>query len=257
MAPYPKFLKKNKNKSPVPSTTTFKRSPLLYRGRVARNRNAAAPEPRAGLRYEKHLPTIPEHFASPDRDRRRSHFSSAYYDPFPFDADQDLDEEADEDDFEPPTFNWVDEETLVEDLSGRKSGTEQDDEDVKLNSLADSIQTSFTGYSKELIADVADNLVPAVNCVRRAYQVLNDQVDDSFALGVLEFDEACQKFETIAISGHNELKKACNASKARIQDLLKQLEEAHVRRDQLWVDFEKALDEIINPAIDVGQDASS
>lgn len=59
---------------------------------------------------------------------------------------------------------------------------------------------------------MADTLVPAVNHVRRAQQALNDQVDDSFALGAIEFDEACIKFEKVVISGHNELKKACHES---------------------------------------------
>ena len=41
----------------------------------------------------------------------------------------------------------------------------------------------------------------------------------------------------------------CRAVSVRIdiaqmfQDLLKQLEEAYARRDQLWIDFERALDE--------------
>ncbi|KAJ4487697.1 hypothetical protein J3R30DRAFT_3787019 [Lentinula aciculospora] len=146
------------------------------------------------------------------------------------------------------TFTWEDEKTLVSDLL--HNGYEQESEDVKLRSLADSIQAAFSVHSKVLLDDVADTLVPAVNRVKQGHQVLNDQVDDSFALGVLEFDEACKKLETVTITSHNELKKAYRASQARIQDLIKQLEEGCARRDRLWVDFEAALDETLNPAKD-------
>ncbi|KAJ3931207.1 MAG: hypothetical protein NXY57DRAFT_241497 [Lentinula lateritia] len=236
MAPYnhPKSLQKTK--SPLFSATTFKRSPLLYRGRVPARRNP--PESRS-----KHvLPIIPEIFGSPDRDRRRSRLNTVYYDPF--EQQEDVDEVFNEE--ERPTFTWENEKTLVSDLL--HDGYEQEHEDVKLSSLADSIQAAFSVHSKELLDDVADTLVPAVNLVKHGHQVLNDQVDDSFALGVFEFDEACKKLEAVTISSHNELKKAYRTSQVRIQDLLKQLEEACTRRDRLWVDFEAALDDILNPA---------
>ncbi|KAJ3866230.1 hypothetical protein EV359DRAFT_37083, partial [Lentinula novae-zelandiae] len=173
-----------------------------------------------------------------DRDRRRSRLNSVYYDPF--EQQEDVDEVFNEE--ERPTFTWENEKTLVSDLL--HDGYEQEHEDVKLSSLADSIQAAFSVHSKELLDDVADTLVPAVNLVKHGHQVLNDQVDDSFALGVFEFDEACKKLEAVTISSHNELKKAYRTSQARIQDLLKQLEEACTRRDRLWVDFEAALDDI-------------
>ncbi|KAJ3880691.1 hypothetical protein F5051DRAFT_450575 [Lentinula edodes] len=276
MAPYnhPKSLQKTR--SPFSATSNaFKRSPLLYRGRVPARRNP--PESRS-----KHvLPIIPEIFGSPDRDRRRSRLNSVYYDPF--EQQEDVDEVFDEE--ERPTFTWENEKTLVSDLlhDGYPYWSllriflftcfvsyEQEHEDVKLSSLADSIQAAFSVHSKELLDDVADTLVPAVNLVKHGHQILNDQVDDSFALGVLEFDEACKKLEAVTISSHNELKKAYRTSQvvlrqwmyayiflqlfdlvdiqARVQDLLKQLEEACTRRDRLWVDFEAALDDILNPA---------
>ncbi|KAJ3836457.1 hypothetical protein EV361DRAFT_803852, partial [Lentinula raphanica] len=150
--------------------------------------------------------------------------------------DEDFDEE------DRPTFTWEDEKTLVSDLL--HTGNEQDSEYVKINSLADSIQAAFSVQSQDLLDDIADTLVPAVNCVKHGHQVLNNQVDDSFAVGILEFDEACKKLEAITITSHNELKKAYRVSQARNQEMLKQLEEAYARRDKLWADFEAALDEI-------------
>lgn len=197
--------------------TAFKRSPLLYRGRVPARRNP--PESRS-----KHvLPIIPEIFGSPDRDRRRSRLNTVYYDPF--EQQEDVDEVFNEE--ERPTFTWENEKTLVSDLlhDGYPYWSllqrflftccvsyEQEHEDVKLSSLADSIQAAFSVHSKELLDDVADTLVPAVNLVKHGHQVLNDQVDDSFALGVFEFDEACKKLEAVTISSHNELKKAYRTS---------------------------------------------
>ncbi|KAF9077106.1 hypothetical protein BDP27DRAFT_597305 [Rhodocollybia butyracea] len=232
MAPYnhPKVIK-----SP---TKASKRSPLLYRGHPTRNVNRNAPDSRLGKHIQEN---------SPDRGRHRRRVST--YD-YLFDVPDPVeDQDADEGEyFERPTFTWEDEETLVSDLL--HNNHEQQSEDGKLISLADSIQSAFAVHSKELLDDVADTLVPAANRVKHAYQILNDQIDESYALGLLEFDEASKKIESVALTSQNEVKKAYNASQARIRDLFKQLDEAYARRDKLWVDFEKALNETINPAID-------
>ncbi|KAJ3826440.1 hypothetical protein F5880DRAFT_1544763 [Lentinula raphanica] len=239
MAPYnqPKLLKKTR--LPSFSPNPFKRSPLFSKGRVP----AHIKIPPA-TRPNHVLPAIPEAFGSPDRDRRRSRQEYAYQDLF--DVQEGSDEDFDEEDR--PTFTWEDEKTLVSDLL--HTGNEQDSEYVKINSLADSIQAAFSVQSQDLLDDIADTLVPAVNCVKHGHQVLNNQVDDSFAVGILEFDEACKKLEAITITSHNELKKAYRVSQARNQEMLKQLEEAYARRDKLWADFEAALDEILTPAME-------
>ncbi|KAF5389903.1 hypothetical protein D9757_003590 [Collybiopsis confluens] len=235
MAPYSnsKILKR------TGSPSFSKRSPVLYKsGRVSAR-------PRS--RYI--LPPILEH--SPNREARRR---SAYFDPFgsAFDAGEDSDQDPDcdpEQQAERPTFLWEDEKTLVSDLL--HNGDDQESEDtVKLASLAESLQTPFSHQSKELLDEIADTLVPAVNTVKRGHQILNEKVDETFALGILEFDEACKTLETATISSHNEIKKSYHASQARVRDLLKQLEEAYARRNRLCADFEKALDEIADPAIE-------
>ncbi|KIK59555.1 hypothetical protein GYMLUDRAFT_44513 [Collybiopsis luxurians FD-317 M1] len=231
MAPS-KFLKKSKSPASI-----LKRSPLRTRANGRVSARHIIPRPRHAL------PPIPEYCRS------------AYHDLLSSNQDSDEDADADDQDFEQeeeterPTFMWEDEKTLVSDLL-HDDADQQSKHNIKLISLVDSLQTSFTHHSKDLLDDIADTLVPAVNTVKRAHQILHHQVDDGYALGILEFDEGCKKLEAVTISGHNEIKKAYVASQAKMQNLLKQLEQAHARRDQLCMDFEKALDQLADPVLD-------
>lgn len=50
-------------------------------------------------------------------------------------------------------------------------------------------------HSKELLSGIADNMVPAVKRVRQYHQLIQDQIDGSYSLGVASFEKACQSDE--------------------------------------------------------------
>ncbi|KAF9265509.1 hypothetical protein L218DRAFT_957089 [Marasmius fiardii PR-910] len=75
--------------------------------------------------------------------------------------------------------------------------TSEESEDSKLNALAESIQDSLSLYSKELIDDIADTLVPAVNRVKHAHGVLNREMDGEFAEGLHDFVQGCRVMEDV------------------------------------------------------------
>ncbi|KAF5373716.1 hypothetical protein D9758_000742 [Tetrapyrgos nigripes] len=215
----------------------------------------------------KRSPLYPKH-ASTDRDRysrrilepiyeyspspapARNHFRASARNPFlDFDADQDQDwDDHDQSDDERghPVFPWEDEKTLISDLM---NDYEDESEDEQLTSLADSIQGSFAMHHKELTEDAADTFVPAANRVKHVHQVLKDKIDFTYGTGVLEFDDACKNQEAATINEFDELRNAYRDTRLRIKDLFKELQEAYARRDQLWVDLDKALDEDVNPTL--------
>ncbi|KAK7054647.1 hypothetical protein VNI00_003110 [Paramarasmius palmivorus] len=119
-----------------------------------------------------------------------------------------------------------------------------------MSSLAESIQDAFSNHSKELLDDIADTLVPAVNRVKHAHEVLNKEIDGTMKKGLEAFEEGCLKMEDATLGDYDKVVEAYCQAQERIKNLFKQLKEAYARRDQLWVDFEAALDETINPTIE-------
>jgi hypothetical protein len=87
--------------------------------------------------------------------------------------------------------------------------------DDKLESLVNSLQTSFDLEGKEVKKDIAETLVPTVNRVKALYRVLDDKVDTDFGKGLLAFNKACKDTEAMAINEQDELKQAYIASQVR------------------------------------------
>lgn len=145
-------------------------------------------------------------------------------------------------------FHWEDEKTLVSDMMNDGQSTGEESEDSKLNSLAESIQDSFSLYSKELIDDIADTLVPAVNRVKQAHNVLNREMDGEFAEGLHHFVHGCRAMEDVTTPECDRVREVYCGSQARIKLLFNRLHDTCMRRDQLWKDLEMGLEEIINPS---------
>lgn len=75
-----------------------------------------------------------------------------------------------------------------------------------MESLVDSLQDSFNLYGKELKKEIAETLVPTVNHVKALYQVLDENVDTSFAKGIIVFNKACKETEAMAIKEQDDSK---------------------------------------------------
>lgn len=92
--------------------------------------------------------------------------------------------------------------------------------DDKIESLANSLQTSFDLEGKEVKKEIAETLVPTVNRVKALYGLLDDKVDTAFGKGLLIFNKACKDTEAMAIKEQDELKQVYMASQVRFSWVL-------------------------------------
>ncbi|KAF9030821.1 hypothetical protein BDZ89DRAFT_1064381 [Hymenopellis radicata] len=244
--------RKARHRTPMQAQyASIRPSPAVHRNN--RDRRSAPPD------AYRHMRSKPDRFIlqplyeqSPSRNRRRTRQISGLHEleealrP----DDDDDDDVEDENDGDRSFFPWEDERTLVADLL-HQDAEEDESDDEKLVQLVDSIQTSFSKYSKALLGDVADTLVPAVNHVKQAHHILNERVDRDYGIGILDFNEACVKMERLTISEYEEVHNAYEASKKRIADLREDLKNAYSRREQLWEDFEKKFDTILQPGLEI------
>ena len=87
--------------------------------------------------------------------------------------------------------------------------------DDKIESLANSLQTSFNSEGKVVKQEIAETLVPTVKRVKALYRILDDKVDTTFGKGLLTFNKACKDTEAMAIKEQDELKHAYMTSQVR------------------------------------------
>ncbi|KAG7092599.1 hypothetical protein E1B28_008942 [Marasmius oreades] len=179
----------------------------------------------------------------PTFDRRYTQATTGFREVY---EDQDV-EVSEQEPAESCLFHWEDEKTLVSDMMHDGRSADEESEDLKLCSLAESIQDSLSLYSKELIDDIADTLVPAANRVKQAHEVLNREMDGEFAEGLQSFVQGCHQMEDVTIRESKRVREVYCDSQTRVVELFKSLHDACMRRDQLWKDLERNLEEIINP----------
>lgn len=74
--------------------------------------------------------------------------------------------------------------------------------------LIESIQPSFSMHSKELLADIADNMVPAVKRVKQHHQLVENEIDRTYALGVATFEKGCKNDERALLDQHAAIEEA-------------------------------------------------
>ncbi|KAF8921019.1 hypothetical protein CPB85DRAFT_1268969 [Mucidula mucida] len=219
-----------------------------------RDRRSAPPDPYRHVRSKQDRPIFqPIYEQSPPHNRRRTRQISVLHELEEALRPDEDEDEHDENDADRSFFPWEDERTLIADLL-HEDAEEDESDDEKLVQLVDSIQTSFSQHSKALLGDVADTLVPAVNHVRQAHHILNERVDRDYGAGILDFNEACVKMERLTIAEYEEVHNTYEASKKRIADLRRDLKDAYSRREQLWEDFEKNFDTILQPGFDILQE---
>lgn len=116
--------------------------------------------------------------------------------------------------------------------------------DVDLVELAESLQKPFDEESRQLKRTIAHTFVPVVNKIKEAFFTLERTGDISSGAGILAFNDACRESES-SIGNQCELVQKQRAEHtARVTEFLGQLEEEYAHRNQLWVDFENAMDEL-------------
>ncbi|TRM62551.1 hypothetical protein BD626DRAFT_569703 [Schizophyllum amplum] len=190
------------------------------------------------------LPPLYEESPSPPRRPRKS---SSYYRSA---LDDTLFGEADASEDEAPLlFQWEDEKTLVSDLMHHATAHEAP-EDARHSEILEQLHKLFRDQDYALVDDMAKALVPAVDKVKRCHAHAKDEIDATFARGLLAFNDACRALDAVAIEDNRLLQKAHDEIKANMASLFDQLDAAYARRDELWKDFKKDFNSILDTAED-------
>ncbi|KAF5358550.1 hypothetical protein D9756_001305 [Leucocoprinus leucothites] len=138
-------------------------------------------------------------------------------------------------------FHWEEEATLFSDLLEEAApGTG----DADLVALAESLQQPFDDESRQLKKTIARTFVPVVNKIKEVFSALERTVDVSSGAGILALNDACRELEDSISSQHGLVQKHQTEYQARVTEFFGALEEEYARRDQLWADFEKAMNEL-------------
>ncbi|KAF5387003.1 hypothetical protein D9615_001572 [Tricholomella constricta] len=161
-------------------------------------------------------------------------------------SEPDYNEDQGDSDDEDSFFHWEEESTLFSHLLDTPGQGSIDKHDT----LVESLQPAFHHRSRELKKEIAETFVPTVNRVKRLHKKIETDVDRTFEKGISIFDQTCKDMEALAIKDHDELERAWGTAQRNIGNLFVELREAYKAREQLWADFEKAMDEIADPAIE-------
>ncbi|KAJ3567720.1 hypothetical protein NP233_g6175 [Leucocoprinus birnbaumii] len=148
-------------------------------------------------------------------------------------------------------FHWEEEATLFSDLLEEATSESSDADLIK---LAESLQVPFDEEARKLKRDIS-GLVPVVNRIRAVFSDLERTVDISSGAGILALNDACRELEGIINTQHHWVQRHQSEYRAAVAEHLGVLEEEYARRDQLWVDFEKDMNELVNPVLEMLNEA--
>lgn len=125
------------------------------------------------------------------------------------------------------------------------------------------LQPSFDAHGRKLKKEIAEAFVPTVNHIKMLHHVLNQRIDGGYKQGVLTFNQACKDLEAATIKEQDDIKdsglssqvsqlpsghfpdgfKLCDLKRV-IEEHLNKLRSAYERREELWIEYEKAIDAI-------------
>ncbi|KAF8891260.1 hypothetical protein BD779DRAFT_1670895 [Infundibulicybe gibba] len=136
-------------------------------------------------------------------------------------------------------------------LLGSNGRAEEED----LSHLAESLQAGFEHRGWQLKKEIADTFVPTVNRVKKLYCVIDDKVDLSFGQGLVMYNTACKDAEAASEQDQDDFQRTYNHHRDKIKDLFAKLEDAYAAHARLGPEFDAALCAIIDPALDVLENA--
>ncbi|KZT26572.1 hypothetical protein NEOLEDRAFT_1177566 [Neolentinus lepideus HHB14362 ss-1] len=194
-----------------------------------------------------------------DKGRNEEHSVFSAYREFDL---QDEDEQEDENSgFDEDDLDWDEETTLVAMLQ-EESPTSSDSD---LIALVEQLKAPMSAQSSVLKQDLVQTLVPATKRVKEAHKIMEEKIDVEYGKGLLAFNEASKKVEAMCIQDEEDLQEIYvkhqvsmsaipggNALtfivQTKIKDLFTQVKAAYARRDKIFSDFEKYLDESVEQA---------
>ncbi|KAL1743462.1 hypothetical protein HDZ31DRAFT_65001 [Schizophyllum fasciatum] len=212
--------------------------PLYKKSPISTRRFAPAADHRHRL-----APLFEESPSPPRRPRKSSaHYRSALDDTLFGDIDA-------SDDDNPRLFQWEDEKTLVSDLM-HNSAARHDPTDARHAEILEQLHKLFRDQDYALVDDMAKTLVPAVDTVKQCHAHAKEEIDDTFARGMSEFNEACKTLEAVTVEDLTLLRQSYKETKTNMASLFDELDAAYAKRKQLWKDFKKDLSTILDAAED-------
>ncbi|EKM82427.1 hypothetical protein AGABI1DRAFT_82209 [Agaricus bisporus var. burnettii JB137-S8] len=164
------------------------------------------------------------------------------------DAAEWTDDQPESDNDDDAYFHWEEEDTLFSDLL-EQAAPESGNSD--LVALAQSLQKPFDDESRQLKKEIAATFVPLVNKIKGIYATLDETVDLPFGAGLLLFNDGCKGIEKSTSSNMELLQRLQAEHRTRVGGVLERLEEEYARRERLWVDFQKSMDALVNPVIEM------
>ncbi|KIM79673.1 hypothetical protein PILCRDRAFT_552237 [Piloderma croceum F 1598] len=140
--------------------------------------------------------------------------------------------------------DWDEETTVVAMLQNELGESEEE----RLSALVNNLKTPITAHGLTLKQHLVQTLVPTAKQVKSTHAALETKVDVPFESGLLEFNDASRTMENLAIKEEDDLKIAYAKSQNNIKNLFTQLEQAYIRRDQIFTEFHETLDQSVQLA---------
>jgi hypothetical protein len=91
-----------------------------------------------------------------------------------------------------------------------------EDEDCDAASLLDRLNDAMVAYRPGLRDHLKDALLPAVHHQTRLHKTLRDNIDTSFATGILSADQVCKNVETFRLKDEDNVANVYSGAKVRI-----------------------------------------
>lgn len=91
-----------------------------------------------------------------------------------------------------------------------------EDEDCDVAGLLDRLNDAMVAYRPGLRDYLKNALIPAVHHQTRLHSVLRDQIDTSFATGVLSVDQVCKNVESFRLKDEDDITNLYSGVKVRI-----------------------------------------
>ncbi|KDQ60909.1 hypothetical protein JAAARDRAFT_191042 [Jaapia argillacea MUCL 33604] len=158
----------------------------------------------------------------------------------PFRSDNDPSRQAEESDDEDFSFDWDEETTLVAMLQDEDPADSEREELIK---LATQIKNPMNAQGLALKQHLVQTLVPATRHVKEVHTILEEKIDITYGTGIIAIDEVCKKFEGIVMKDEDQLKTLSAEVRNDIKGLFTKLKLAYDRRDRVWSEFQKAMEE--------------
>ncbi|PFH54161.1 hypothetical protein AMATHDRAFT_451 [Amanita thiersii Skay4041] len=203
--------------------------------------------PRSGLR---NLTTSNDKFPRKSQKLRGSAFNHFYNNDHSYESDtndEDVLELSSEQDSQDGIFHWEEEETLFSELM--EGVDTKGDIDNNWVELLESLQDAFDAERVELKRDTAHAFVPTVNRIKKCYKAIDEQ-DRTYGEGILMLNAALKEHELMVVRADDEIKDIHATAQAKMEKLLKQIEEAYADREKLWIKLQDDLNKIVEPVVE-------